>query len=312
MVNTFFSIIVPLFNKEKQVIKTVESALNQSYSYFELLIVDDGSTDNGLSMVMELQKSDDRIKVFTKPNGGVSSARNYAIQRSTGKFIALLDADDYWETSYLKTMNELINRFPECGIYACAYKAVKKNHEIIHCQEIPEGIVDNYFKTILKHRITWTSATVIRKEAFDKVGYFPLGMHGGEDYFLMSKVAIDYKVAFTPKPLSSYNMTNSTAFNRIGKPDSNTENWIDLYKENAFYRNEFIAKKAIENGIRHAWGGFLSISLPIEKQFKYTQLFRNKWLKLYILNRIPKIIMPIIIHYKRISTYYYLNRSKKI
>ncbi|TXK46765.1 glycosyltransferase family 2 protein [Pontibacter qinzhouensis] len=308
--NPAFSVIIPLYNKELHIAKTLDSVLVQTWSGFEVVVVDDGSTDGSLRLVQNYAATDARIKVYSKPNGGVSSARNYGIGKAQNEYIAFLDADDFWEKNYLEEMNRLIARYPDCGMYGCAYKAVKRNKTIYNCQHVPEGIIEDYFQVILKDRISWTSATIVRKDIFAKAGMFPVGMIGGEDYFMWAKVAKDYKMAFTPQVLSSYNMVFSNSLGRIGHHDSCQESWYELYRSNDFYLNEFIAKKAIENGIRHAWGSHKAKSTEIEKQFKYTQLFKRNWKKLYYLNRLPRPLVNLLLLYKKMQTYYYLNFSR--
>src|SRR5690554_3129002 len=94
------TVIIPLYNKERSILKTVSSVLTQSFTEFELLIVNDGSTDNSLQMVSSLK--DPRLRIINKENGGVSSARNTGIKEATNEWIALLDADDLWKEDHLK------------------------------------------------------------------------------------------------------------------------------------------------------------------------------------------------------------------
>jgi glycosyltransferase involved in cell wall biosynthesis len=308
----FFSVVIPLFNKELYIEKTIESLLNQTFKQFEAIIVNDGSTDNSLKLAQSLAAKDNRIKVFNKKHGGVSSARNLGISKARHEYIAFLDADDLWEGNYLEEMNCLISKYPDCGMYGCAYKAVRRYKVTYSCQNIPEGIVEDYFKVSLKDKVSWTSAVIVKKDVFEKIGTFPNGMIGGEDCFMWSKVATAYPMAFTPKVLSTYNMFLSGVSNRIGNKDSCTESWFELYKSDDFYRNEFIARKAIENGIRHAWGKHKSKSREIEDQFRYTTLFKHKWFKLYLLNRVPKPLISLLWIFKKFQTYYYVNFSNKV
>jgi glycosyltransferase involved in cell wall biosynthesis len=307
----FFSIIIPLYNKEAYLSKTLNSVLAQTFIDFEVVIVNDGSTDGSAALAGTFAAADGRIRVFSKPNGGVASARNFGISLARADYIAFLDADDYWEPQFLEEMCYLITGYPACGMWGCAYKTVKRNKELLNCTHLPEGVIDNYFQRILRDRISWTSATVIRREVFDRLGGFPEGMIGGEDYYMWSKVAIHYTMAFTPKVLAAYNLLNGNSSSRIGSRDSCRESWYSLYQGNDFYRNEFIAKKALENGIRHAWGCHRDKSFEIETQFSYTTLFRDKWKKLYFLNRLPRQLIPLLLFYKRFLTYYYMNFSSR-
>jgi len=97
---TNFSVVIPLYNKEKDVLKTIQSVLKQSHSKFEIIIVDDGSTDSSIEIIKNIK--DERIRLFSKKNEGVSIARNYGVEKATTEFIAFLDADDYWHPNHLE------------------------------------------------------------------------------------------------------------------------------------------------------------------------------------------------------------------
>lgn len=309
---SLFSVIIPLYNKELQIQKTLESALNQTYKDFELLVINDGSTDRSLELAQSVAAGDARVKIFSKENGGVSCARNFGIEQASNPYIALLDADDFWEKNYLEEMAGLIERYPGCGMYGSAYKAIKQDQTIIGCADIPEGIIDNYFKISLERNVSITSSTIITKDAFQKVGMYPVGMIGGEDFYMYAKVAREYKVAFLPKVLAVYNMVYSNTLYRIGVADTCHETWYTLYRENDFYLNEFIAKKALDRAIRHVWGEHKKQSLWIEDHFKYTQLFKKKWRKLYLLNRVPGALLSLLFQYKKMRTLRYMNSTSNI
>ncbi len=303
--NPKFSIIIPLYNKSATIDASIRSVLAQTFTDFELLIVDDGSTDDSVRKAAEFE--DARIKIYRKENGGVSDARNYGIQHSKSENIGLLDADDIWMPNYLEEINKLIEKFPSCGLYAAAYKKIKLKKETIYGITLPEGIIENFFKTKLKHLVPWTSATVIKKSAILKAGGFPVGMIGGEDDFAWAKIATLFPVAFTPKVLAVYHTDLQTTIKRFGKLDTCRESWFDLYAEGDFYRNEFVARKAIAKGIRYAHYLNREESRRIEKQTHYTALFKRKWYKLYLLNRLPlkgvELVRSLSPAYKRFKIF---------
>src|SRR5690554_4366466 len=139
-----FSIIIPLYNKENSVFETLNSVFNQSFSEFEVILVNDGSSDNSLKVVQKFM--DPRLKVYSKENGGVSDARNYGISKAENEYIAFLDADDFWESFYLEKMRELIHRYPDCGMYNSAYR-MNINSKIVELDfNVPLGVIENYFR----------------------------------------------------------------------------------------------------------------------------------------------------------------------
>ena len=119
---TYFSIIIPLYNKYDFIEKAVFSVLNQSYPHFELIVIDDGSYDGSIKVVENIK--DTRIKLFKQSNGGVSSARNKGIEIAKYDLIAFLDADDWWGDNYLESMLKLILKYPDVSIYGPRYGIV--------------------------------------------------------------------------------------------------------------------------------------------------------------------------------------------
>ena len=153
------SVVIPLYNKESSIQKTIESVLVQTYKDFELIIVDDGSTDNSVNIV-ECINVNNQFKLIKKSNGGVSSARNEGINNASGDYIAFLDGDDLWEPTYLEEMYKLIHDFPDAGIYGLGIG--KKVGETINtnftklCNGF-RGVVDNIWDNDLM--LYWTSSS---------------------------------------------------------------------------------------------------------------------------------------------------------
>ena len=124
-----FSIVIPLYNKEKHVARAINSILNQTYQDFEIIIVDDGSTDFSYEEVKKI--NDPRIKIIRQKNLGVSSARNTGIKEAKNNYIGFLDADDKWKPDFLETIKKLIKDFPGAGAYATSYEIQKENRVLI-------------------------------------------------------------------------------------------------------------------------------------------------------------------------------------
>src|SRR5690606_23840427 len=147
---------------------TIESALKQSFSDFEIIIVNDGSTDDSLKIAKSID--DLRLTIFSTENKGVSHARNYGVSKAKSEFIAFLDADDLWEINHLENLHKLINNYPGCGLYATAYtKKLNNTYLRSKFNGIPtslnwSGILDNYFKSSINNTIAWTSAVAIPKK----------------------------------------------------------------------------------------------------------------------------------------------------
>lgn len=204
----FISTVIPLYNKARHIEETIQSVLKQSHQDFEIIVVDDGSTDNGGDVVKQI--NDPRIKLIRQINGGVSKARNTGIENSSYELIAFLDGDDTWLPSHLETLHRMAINFPNVGIYSTAYlfRTVDKDVSL-NIQCIPstsfEGIVPDYFKSnALGDNLTWSSAVAVKKSIFEELGMFPVGVRMGEDQDMWARIALKYPVCFSSEVSAIY------------------------------------------------------------------------------------------------------------
>ena len=202
-----FSVIMPLYNKSPYVRKALESVVSQTYRNFELIIVDDGSTDNSAAICEDFFNSFTPSFVHSlirQANSGVAAARNNGVAASHGEFLCFLDADDWWSPTFLEEIDKLITEYPDVGIYATNYFYYKpgKTHVALN---LPSGYM-NYPEAYLQGPMPiWTGATCMPRCVFDEMGGFPIGIKLGEDFLLWAKTALHYPVAFCEKPLAYYN-----------------------------------------------------------------------------------------------------------
>lgn len=202
------SVVIPLYNKEKHIKRALKSVLSQSFQDFEIVVVNDGSTDKGAEKVYEID--DRRIKLINQPNKGVSAARNRGIQEARYDYVAFLDADDAWKPEFLETIQHLIENCPQAGLYATAYETChfKTGVTKITYRSIPpepwEGIIPEFFDSMLGQPPVWTSAAVVKKNVFKVSGYFAEGEVIGEDVDMWCRVALKYPIAFSTKVCATY------------------------------------------------------------------------------------------------------------
>lgn len=213
-----FSVIMPLYNKAPYVRKALESIASQTYRDFELIIIDDGSTDNSAAICEEffqtfnhsLAHSINVNRSFVhsfirQTNSGVAAARNNGVAACHGEYLCFLDADDWWKPTFLEEMDSLISEYQDAGIYASNYIYYKpgKTHVAL---SLSRGYMD-YPKTYYEGSAmpVWTGATCMPRKVFDEMGGFPLGIKLGEDFLLWAKTALHYPVAYSEKPLAYYN-----------------------------------------------------------------------------------------------------------
>lgn len=205
------SVVIPLYNKAASIASTLDCVRSQSLADWEVVVVDDGSTDGSSDIVNAI--NDSRIKLIRQQNAGVSAARNRGIEEAKGEFIAFLDADDEWDTDYLAAQIGMAQRYPECDVFAMNYEFQdtkgKKTPTIIN--RIPftgnDGILTNYFEVAsCSHPPLWTSAVMVRKSALQSISGFPLGIKSGEDLLTWARLTCRYKVAFSQKVCAVYNL----------------------------------------------------------------------------------------------------------
>ena len=301
-----FSIIIPLYNKEKYIVNTIKSVLNQSFSKFEVIVVDDGSSDNGVNAVKKID--DSRIKIITQKNQGVSAARNNGIKYAKYEYIAFLDADDLWEVDYLDSILKLINYYPEAGAYGTNYKLIdivtgEKKSKIEYKSESKYIVSNNYYKLACANLHLTASSAVVKKKVFDEIGGFPEGYNTWEDVDMWCRIGLAYKVAFLNEEKVIYNQNVSESNTNISKwfesPFFNEyETYIQNYRikgEKLFYLKEYVARHHIQNCIvfnRNKKN--IKESIRILYKFKNTKLYKKYWCKALLIAVSPKFVQKIV------------------
>lgn len=239
-----FSVIIPLYNKAPYIRKALESVLAQTYQDYEVIVVDDGSTDDSARIaeeyIREVKGEENEVKgkgnevidysleikgeensdadtnaynlspinykLIRQANSGVSAARNNGVAQASGDYIAFLDADDWWEPTYLERMAQLIADYPEAGLYGMNYIYYKpgKTRVALKCKTGYINYPKEYYEGSAMMIFT-SSSSSMPKRVFEEMGGFPLGIKLGEDFLLWAKTAMHYPVAFCNEPLAYYN-----------------------------------------------------------------------------------------------------------
>lgn len=207
-----FSVIIPLYNKAPYVTKAIGSVLAQTFTDYELIIIDDGSKDDSFDVARKAIEGHGHCRICKQENSGVSVARNNGVAISRGDYLCFLDADDWWEPDFLMEMSRLIEEFPDAGIYGTNYTIVNETKHKTRVAEIgvEEGFERGYINYCQAYAKTMymplTSISVaIPRSVFDEMKGFPKGIKLGEDFLLWIHIALKYKVAFLNKPLALYN-----------------------------------------------------------------------------------------------------------
>ena len=219
-----FSVIIPLYNKAPYIEKALQSVMAQSFTDYEIIVVDDGSKDESATIAEKtLVEFSLPNKLIRQENAGVSVARNNGVAQSQGDYLCFLDADDWWAPTFLEEMSGLIDEFPDAGIYGTNYTIV---NETKHKTRIaPIGVEPGFEKGYINYcqvyaktlAMPLTSISVaIPRDVFKDAGGFPNGIKLGEDFLLWIRIALKHKVAFLNNPLAFYNQDSNPVWRGTG------------------------------------------------------------------------------------------------
>jgi glycosyltransferase involved in cell wall biosynthesis len=196
------SVVIPLYNKVRHIQRAIDSVLAQTIADFELIVVDDGSTDGGADVVAGC--ADPRVRLVRQTNVGVSAARNRGIDEAAGQLVAFLDADDQWLPCFLETVLALWRRYPNAGAFATAYESYRNDKQqcpsfTTHVEIADGGLLPDYFLAACDEPPVCSSAVMIPKSVFDAIGGFPVGMKHSEDSHMWARIALHYPIAWSPR-----------------------------------------------------------------------------------------------------------------
>ncbi|WP_125721437.1 glycosyltransferase family 2 protein [Flavobacterium ustbae] len=258
----FFSIIIPLYNKENFIENTMKSVLGQTFQDFEIIVVNDGSTDKSEEKLLLFK--DSRIHYFNKKNEGASTARNFGIEKATSNYITFIDADDFWYPTFLETMFDLISKVPNQKVFSTAIEVDTSKKIISSAYSISKTNNDfeivNYFKASVKESVLWTSCAVFHKSVFEEIGNFDTQIKNGEDTDLWIRIGLVYLVVFSWKILARYvydakslsknrnfikQKMDFTKFEMQEKTNSDLKKFLDLNRFSLAIKSKIVGEKAL-------------------------------------------------------------------
>lgn len=296
-----FSIVIPLYNKSNYIEKTLRSVLNQTYTNYEIIIINDGSNDGSESKVLEFK--DSRIQLYNQKNQGAAMARNLGIEKAKHEYIAFLDADDLWMENHLETLSTLIQDFPNVGIYASRYQLIFKERKI----SIPKfngisqdfyGIVPDYFNASLNYAVATSSSIAVPKYVFEKIGNFKSKISSGQDVDMWIRIASKYPVAISAKITASYLYYIENSLSKTPILEKKLNDFVDykleeesnpsLKKYLDIYRMEYALQYKIAGGNKQSEELYDAI------------LKENISLKSKIVYHLPQWLLILLLKIKRI------------
>jgi glycosyltransferase involved in cell wall biosynthesis len=199
------SVIIPTYNREKYIVDTINSVLNQTFSDYEIIVVDDGSTDGTERVIRE--QFPDKISYLSKPNGGPASARNMGMRIATGEYIAFLDSDDLWLPEKLEIQIRYMDSNPKCGLigsWALTFRGTDSSKIEDVALACPETVPT--LQRLLLVNCILLSTVMARASCIEKAGGFDNSLFVLEDYDLWIRLAMHYELANLPRVLARYRL----------------------------------------------------------------------------------------------------------
>lgn len=254
------SVIIPAFNCEKYIGQTIESVLSQTYRNFELIVVDDGSTDNTKAIVKNYLQ-DSRIKYIYQDNSGVSAARNIGFAKSHGKYIAFLDSDDLWYPNKLEEQVRLLEMNKEIGLTNCSVNYVDENSNVIG-KEVCK-VIDDVTDLLFKGNLVTGSASVVmlRRVCLEKVGLFDTDLFISADVDMWIRNLLHFKMFHMNRTLAALRKYPSSHSSNIGRYERDLIRLSDKFfslntefpkkKKNFIYSHNYItlARTYLKRGL---------------------------------------------------------------
>ena len=244
-----FSIIIPLYNKKRYIKTALESVINQDYKNFEIIIVDDGSTDGPYEVISPYLSKYNFIRYVYQENSGVSVARNGGGLLAKYDYVCFLDADDSWERNHLSSLCDLISKLPHCGLYSTQYRRIEADREAVFPSlEDTYTAFDDLFSVLNKKKepMVHTNSVCIPKHVFNEFGGFVPGEKIGEDTSLWYRIASYYSVGYINNVTTNYVLANSDAVRQFDNPYFKV-NWSFLSFAEGIIKDAQVAHKKRKN-----------------------------------------------------------------
>ena len=232
-----FSVIIPVYNGQQHILRSIGSVLSQTFGDYELIVIDDGSTDETAELVRKVIEDNDNshIRLIQQQNAGVSAARNAGIDAAVGEFICFLDSDDQWFTDHLENLDRAVQTYPQEVFFSTLSQTCLLDGSIAsQSKELPEEtfVIDDYFEYELSGKPSiskFTSTICLKSEVFLKIGKFATGVKLSEDEDMWYRAAAYHNFVVIPRTTVQRNRDFSQATRFVVNPE--TDKIVEREKE---------------------------------------------------------------------------------
>ena len=310
------SVVMPLYNKEKSVPRAINSILKQTEQNFELIVVNDGSTDHSETIVKSINTGG-KLKLINQENGGASAARNRGIEEASADLIAFLDADDEWLPEFLETILDLHAQFSEAEVFGTFYYKQDKNGYLLLFKNDHifyknwKGIIQNYFEVACQFSPFNSSSVAATKHILEKIGGFPLGVKVGQDVDTWTRLSVAANIAYCNKPLAIIHLGSENRSHSY-HPDPSEElhqvNTLrhlldsgavpEQFRQSAF---EYLAKNQLRFAYNFLELGNIKSAKELIRSSKGTKKYITKWYWLSFCASIPPFLYSPFVKLNKLS-----------
>ena len=298
--NSFFAVVIPLYNKKNHIKKTIRSVLNQEFKDYKIIVVNDDSTDGSATIVKALNHP--KIILFHQKNKGVSAARNFGAKNAAAKYITFLDADDLWYPNHLTELKKSIDLFPKAGAFSNNYRIaltdsyVRNTKFSFDFSATPTQIKD-YFTCSMYDELTMVQCIAIKKQVFEKIGGFDSQLKVIEDVDFLIRLGLNEQIIFNPETTVVYRKQAA----ELSRKEYNQERLNLLCK----YLKEAQKKPSLKNYLNRSFYA-LAIRAKINKQSVIAKSslahieHKKLNLKQRVLLKLPRVLLIIFIKLQKI------------
>ncbi|PHR90759.1 MAG: hypothetical protein COA80_15450 [Leeuwenhoekiella sp.] len=284
---TRFSVIIPVYNKANFVAQTIQSVLAQSFTDYEIILINDGSTDNSLQVLQTFNASN--IRLINQENRGLCAARNKGITAAKGEIIALLDADDLWEPQHLQSLYELSQKFPEAKLYGTAYvelfsDGTRVPPKINLKTAEPQLLIPDFFEASLFQPLIPPSSFAFQKKIIKTIGGFDSQITYFEDVDFYIRAHLKFKMAYATRATMQYRFESE---NQVTHSNLHRERIANLEP----YLHENPNHKSLHKYIHRHWY-FLCNHFKTEGAHEKYSLLRKK-LDTRYLNQQQRLLLAL-------------------